>query len=357
MKLPPDMSIQNARVLIEYFHRLFLQQKMKALRVEFSGVVSFDSAGALALVELERNAKEHNVTLSLEGMSSQVRGLLSLIPQDLATKSSLIAPKRHPGVFEKVGDAAITVFYDSVFMVKFVGDICIGLFQACLHPGRVRWGDTITYMMRCGVDAVPIVLLISFLIGLIMGFQAAIQLRQFGANIFVADLVGLAQVRELGPLMTAIIVAGRSGSAFAAQIGTMKVSEEVDALSAMGLDTTRFLVVPKILALLLTLPTLALLSDAVGILGGMVVGVGSLDLTVVQYINETTKAMVLFDVFSGYLKSFVFAFLIAAVGCMRGLQVKGGAEGVGLATTSSVVSGIFLIILTDAIFTILFSYF
>jgi len=233
----------------------------------------------------------------------------------------------------------------------------VGLVSACRCPRKVRWNDTIIYMVRTGVDAVPIVALISLLVGMISGFQAAIQLRKFGANIFVADLVGLAQVRELGPLITAIIVAGRSGSAFAAEIGTMKVSEEVDALSTMGLDITRFLTVPKMLALLLTLPTLTLLSDAMGILGGLIVGVTAVDLTVTQYLRETTAAMGLFDVFSGFIKSIAFAFLVAGIGCMRGFQVKGGAEGVGMATTSAVVSGIFLIIMADAVFTILFSYF
>ncbi len=356
--LPASMDIQNAPRLMEALDSLLDAKKISTLTIDFSAVSSFDSAGALVLLELKRKAKQRTIPVVSTGMSKNIQGLLSLIHEDSLEKAMQASAirKKHREFVPKVGEASIAIVTDIRFLIAFVGDACIGLFKACLSPRKVRWSDTITTMMRSGVDALPIVLLINFLIGLIMGFQASLQLRQYGANIFVADLVGLAQVRELGPLMTAIVVAGRSGSAFAAEIGTMKVSEEVDALTTMGLDTTRFLIVPKILALLLTLPTLTLFADAVGILGGMIVGVVHLDLTVTQYWGETTKVMTLFDVFSGYFKSIVFAFLIAGVGCLRGFQVKGGAEGVGMATTSAVVSGIFLIIFSDAIFTVLFSF-
>jgi phospholipid/cholesterol/gamma-HCH transport system permease protein len=189
-----------------------------------------------------------------------------------------------------------------------------------------------------------------------MAFTAAVQLEQFGANIFVASLVSLMMTRELGPIMTAIIVAGRSGSAFAAEIGTMKVSEEVDALFTMGFDTVRFLAVPKIVATVLVVPLLTLFSDLFAILGGLVVGVFMLDLTVNSYVAQTIKTLSLFDVFFGLSKSAVFAFLIAWIGCFRGFQVKGGAASVGESTTSAVVSGIFLIILSDAIFSVILRY-
>jgi phospholipid/cholesterol/gamma-HCH transport system permease protein len=211
-------------------------------------------------------------------------------------------------------------------------------------------------MQKTGVDALPIIILISFLVGLIMAFTAAVQLEQFGANIYVASLVSLMMTRELGPIMTAIIVAGRSGSAFAAEIGTMKVSEEVDALFTMGFDTVRFLAVPKIVATVLVVPLLTLFSDLFAILGGLVVGVFMLDLTVNSYVAQTVKTLSLFDVFFGLSKSAVFAFLIAWIGCFRGFQVKGGAASVGESTTSAVVSGIFLIILSDAIFSVILRY-
>ncbi len=211
-------------------------------------------------------------------------------------------------------------------------------------------------MKKVGVDALPIVGLISFLLGLIMAFMSSVQLQQFGANIYVASLVSLAMVRELGPIMTAIIVAGRSGSAFAAEIGTMKISDEVDALFTMGFDPTRFLVVPKILASVITVPILTLFSDLFAITGGLVVGVFMLDLTTNAYMTQTLKTLTLFDIFWGFLKAAVFALLIAGIGCLRGFQVRGGAAEVGQATTSAVVSSIFLIILADAVFAVILRY-
>ncbi|HIJ20860.1 MAG TPA: ABC transporter permease, partial [Deltaproteobacteria bacterium] len=223
-------------------------------------------------------------------------------------------------------------------------------------PRRIRTDDTLLYMQRVGVDGLPIVALISFLLGLIMAFMSSVQLQQFGANIYVASLVSLAMTRELGPIMTAIIVAGRSGSSFAAEIGTMKISEEVDALFTMGLDPVRFLVVPKMLASVFMVPILILFSDIFAILGGLLVGVFMLDLTASSYINQTIKTLRLFDVFWGVLKGCVFAALIAGIGCLRGFQVRGGAASVGQATTSAVVTSLFFIILTDSIFSVILTY-
>jgi phospholipid/cholesterol/gamma-HCH transport system permease protein len=186
--------------------------------------------------------------------------------------------------------------------------------------------------------------------------MSSVQLKQFGANIYVASLVSLAMARELGPIMTAIIVAGRSGSAFAAEIGTMKISEEVDALFTMGFETTRFLVIPRIIATVLVVPVLTLFSDLFAIGGGLVVGVYMLDLTASAYIAQTVKTLTLFDVFLGFLKSGVFGLLIAWIGCLRGFQVSGGPASVGKAATSAVVSSILLIIVSDSIFSVILRY-
>ena len=186
--------------------------------------------------------------------------------------------------------------------------------------------------------------------------MSSVQLQQFGANIYVASLVSLAMTRELGPIMTAIIVAGRSGSSFAAEIGTMKISEEVDALFTMGFDPVRFLVVPKMLAAVVMVPILILFSDIFAIVGGMLVGVFMLDLTASSYINQTIKTLRLFDVFWGVLKGALFAALVAGIGCLRGFQVRGGAASVGQATTSAVVTSLFFIILTDSLFSVILRY-
>ena len=197
-------------------------------------------------------------------------------------------------------------------------------------------------------------MLITFLIGFVMAFQSAVQLKQFGANIYVADLVALSITRELGPLMTAIIVCGRSGAAFAAELGTMKVGEEIDALRTMGIGPLRFLVFPRILALVLVMPVLTLIGDLMGMLGGLVVGVVSLDLTIVGYLNQTQRALELWDVFNGLIKAGVFGLAIGLISCSQGLATTGGAEGVGRRTTTSVVASLFALILLDAAFTLTF---
>lgn len=236
----------------------------------------------------------------------------------------------------------------------FFGDALIAVAGVLRHPRTANWKDVAPTIEKTGADAVPIVALITFLIGLVMAFQGAVQLKQFGANIYVADLVGLSITRELGPLMTAIIVCGRTGASFAAEIGTMKVSEEIDALRTMGFDPMRFLVLPRTLALLVVLPLLTLLGDLIGIMGGLVVGLVSLDLTITGYLNETLKAVDLWDIMSGVIKSVLFALVIALVACQQGLATTGGAEGVGRRTTSSVVTTLFGLILVDACFTVFF---
>lgn len=217
-----------------------------------------------------------------------------------------------------------------------------------------RWANSVHQMVLIGFEAIPIVSLISLAVGIIMALQAAYQLRRVGALIYVADLVGISITRELGPLLTAIILAGRSGSAFAAEIGSMKVAEEVDALVAMGLNPVKFLVVPKMLGIMIMLPSLVLISDFVGIAGGFLIAVGSLNLGFERYLNQTVNTLVLNDVLTGLIKGLVFALIIGFVGCYEGFSVDGGAEGVGLRTTRSVVTGIFLIILADCFFTVLF---
>ena len=202
----------------------------------------------------------------------------------------------------------------------------------------------------------PLLRLISILIGLIMAFMSSLQLKQFGANIYVASLVAVALVKELGPIMTAILIAGRSGSAFAAEIGTMMVNEEVDALTTMGFDPNRFLVIPKVLASVVIVPILTVYADLLGILGGLIVGVTGLDLTFYSYVKQTMDSIKVFDIGSSLIKSLCFALLISGVVCHRGFQVRGGAEAVGEAATSAVVSAIFLIILCDSAFAIMLHY-
>jgi len=218
----------------------------------------------------------------------------------------------------------------------------------------LRWRSAVEQMVRIGFDSIPIVCTICFFVGLIMAMQSAYQLKRFGATIFVADLVAVSIIRELGPLLTAIIIAGRSGSGIAAEIGSMKVAEEIDALRTMGLNPINYLVVPRTLAMVIVLPCLTLLADVVGIIGGFLIAVTTLDISVIRYYHQTANALVLKDLTTGLIKTGFFAIIIASVGCYQGFIVEGGAEGVGKSTTSSVVVSIFLIIAADVFFTALF---
>lgn len=219
---------------------------------------------------------------------------------------------------------------------------------------KLRLRSAVDQGVRIGWDSIPIVSVIAFFVGLILAMQAAYQLKPFGATIYVANLVAVAQTRSLGPIITAIVIAGRSGSAIAAELGTMKVAEEIDALRTMGLNPVGFLVVPRVLAMSLMLPALVLIADIVGIFGAYIFSVGALDITSVRFINQTANALVIKDVLTGLVKTVIFGIIIVGVGCYQGFIVDGGAEGVGRSTTNSVVISIFMIIFADVIFTAIF---
>ncbi|MFQ5601886.1 MAG: MlaE family ABC transporter permease [bacterium] len=227
-------------------------------------------------------------------------------------------------------------------------------FMAPIKGQTIGWKSTFEQMVKIGYESIPIVGLIAFFVGLIIAMQSAYQLQQFGATIYVANLVAVSITRELSPLLTAIVVTGRNGSAITAEIGTMKVSEEIDALKTMGFNPIKFLVVPRTLAMLIMLPCLTILADFIGIVGGYVISISTLDITSVRYINQTISALVFKDLFSGLIKSVFFALIIANIGSYEGFNVEGGAEGVGKSTTKSVVTSIFLIIAADVFFTGLF---
>jgi phospholipid/cholesterol/gamma-HCH transport system permease protein len=237
--------------------------------------------------------------------------------------------------------------------VAFVGETMSALAYAVRHPSTVRWKDVWVICEKVGADALPIVALISFLLGVILAFQSAIPMKKFGAEIFVADLIGLAMLRELGPLMTAILLAGRSGAAFAAEIGTMKVNQEVDALTTMGLDPVRFLVTTRVIAAFLMTPLLTLFADLVSLIGGAMT-LQSFAIPFVTFIHEVEGIVDFSDFMAGFVKSFVFAILIAGIGCLRGLQTSAGASAVGDSATRAVVSGIILLVIVDGIFAVIY---
>jgi phospholipid/cholesterol/gamma-HCH transport system permease protein len=361
VNLQGRMDAGNAGRMIKAVKSHLENLSPSALTVNLENVTYLDDFGALVLVEIKNSIRDPQSEFRLTNARDNVKNVLSVLNFENLVRSTPFASKsltknRRPNMFLRLGEGIFRQASDLRFILLFIGSVCLAIIHIIRNPKSLRVNDTISEMEKIGVDALPIVCLISFLLGLIIAFMSSVQLRQFGANIYVASLVSLAMVRELGPIMTAIIVAGRSGSAFAAEIGTMKISEEVDALFTMGFEPTRFLVLPKLVAALITVPILTLFSNVFAIMGGLVVGVLMLDLTTNSYITQTIKTLTIFDISVGFFKSGVFAMLITMVGCLRGFQVRGGAAAVGQATTSAVVSSIFLIILSDSVFAVILRY-
>jgi phospholipid/cholesterol/gamma-HCH transport system permease protein len=351
-----NMDASNAGPMIETLSARLKKYAISSLTVDLDRVDYLDDFGTLVLAELRKMVTHGKAAFHVIHANDKIKELLSILDFDSLGEEIPIHKKRSPGIFVRLGEASFNQVSELKYCISFIGSIVLSLIHICLKPRSLRRNDTLLYMQRVGVDGLPIVGLISFLMGLIMAFMSSVQLQQFGANIYVASLVSLAMTRELGPIITAIIVAGRSGSAFAAEIGTMKISEEVDALFTMGFNPVLFLVVPKLIAAVIMVPILTLFSDLFAIIGGLIVGISMLDLTVSSYIAQTIKTLTLFDVFWGVFKSDIFAVLITWIGCLRGFQVRGGAASVGQATTSAVVSSIFLIILSDSFFSVILRY-
>jgi phospholipid/cholesterol/gamma-HCH transport system permease protein len=293
-----------------------------------------------------------SIDLQTDGLPEGAQRLLKLaaaVPGEDRTDSTL----KRPSVREQIGVEVIAAFTSGVDMVNFIGEATIAMGKLLVGKARFRKRDLFLIIQQCGAQALPIVTLISFLIGLILAFVGAVQLKMFGAEIFVADLVGIAMVREFAAVMTGIIMAGRTGAAFAAELGTMTVNEEIDAFKTLGFSPMEFLVLPRMIALALMMPLLALYANLVGILGGMIVGVGMLGITITQYWTQTQAAVGLPDLFVGLGKSAVFGVLVALAGCLRGIQCGRSSAAVGIAATSAVVTAIVAIILVDAAFAVI----
>ena len=323
----------------------------RTLTVDASGVGYCDGSGLALLVELRRRAESARAAFTLSGLDERFQTLYDqFTPQDLLPPPSA---QEKPSLPEEVGRKTAILFDDIYAQIAFVGEFATAVVRALANPRRVRWRDAVYVAETAGANAFPIIVLIGFLMGLIMAFQSAMPLKQFGAEIFVANLLALSLLRELGPLVTAIILAGRSGSSFAAEIGTMTVNEEINALVTMGLDPVRFLVVTRVFAAMAMTPLLTIFFSAAGLIGGALVML-SLGYPLVAFLNQVHLSVTLSDMFGGLFKSMVFSLLVCAIGCQRGLRTRGGASSVGQSTTSAVVSGIILIAVADGIFAVVF---
>jgi phospholipid/cholesterol/gamma-HCH transport system permease protein len=312
----------------------------------------WDSGLLTFLIKLRGLCVRRGVAFDDVNLPDGVRRLIALAtvvqPQDAGE-----GKRGRPPFLERVADLAISVWKNIVEMTAFLGEATVAFGRLMTGRARFRRSELLVVMQECGAQALPIVSLISMLVGLILAFVGAVQLTMFGAQIYVASLVGIGIVRVMGAIMTGIIMAGRTGAAFAARLGTMQVNEEIDALITLGISPVEFLVLPRILALVAMMPLLCLYSDLMGILGGLIVGVFMLDLNVTEYINMTKQAVRLQDFWIGLFHSGVFGVLVALAGCLRGLQCGRSASSVGDATTSAVVTGIVSIVVATAIITVI----
>jgi len=318
---------------------------------------ALDTAGAWVLQKLLLRLRGEGMAVSISGLRPEFAKLLEAVGQQVGAQSDTPAADARPraSMLGDVGRAAERAFEQTVALLGFVGESALALAGCIAHPARFRWRPMLYNIRSAGFDALPIVGLLSFLLGVVVAYQGADQLRQYGANIFVADLIGLSMLREFAPLITAIIVAGRSGSAYAAQIGTMAVTEEIDAMRTLGIAPLEVLVLPKLLALLVALPLLTVFADVLGVFGGMLMARAQLGVGFVEFLDRFVKAVSITAYLIGICKAPVFAAIIAVIGCFQGFRTKGGADSVGRQTTRSVVQSIFLVIVADALFSVAFS--
>ena len=330
---------------------------VQTVRLDVCSLTALDTAGAWIMRRTLTLFEGNGITSEIDGLDSAYQPLLDIV--DEADKQPHEPLREEPhfimAMFERVGRTLIDALSEAKMLVNFFGLTITTLVAAIAKPKRLRPVALINQIEQTGLNAVPIVCLLNFLIGIVIAYQGAVQLRKFGAEIFTIDGLAFGIPREIAVLITAIVVAGRSGSAFTAQIGTMQVNQEVDALRTVGLNPIEVLVLPRINALLITLPMLVFLADVAGLMGGALMSVLSLDLTVGQFMKRLEEVISLKHFLVGLVKAPVFAYIIAIVGCFEGLRVTGSAESVGKMTTKAVVESIVLVILADALFSILFS--
>lgn len=326
-------------------------------RIDLAGLEALDTVGAWLLHRLIRRLENQGGTVAIGEAAPEHRILLQrmMLPPE---RTALARP--HVPLFrafaEHIGESTVEIGREARNLVGFLGLTAVTLGRAVLRPGRIRFVSLISHLERVGLNALPIVGLLSFLIGVVLSYQGADQLRAFGAEIYSVNLVGVSVLREIGVLLTAILVAGRSGSAFTAEIGTMKVNEEVDAMKTLGLDVMEVLVLPRLLAVIIALPLLTFFADLSALVGGALMSLIVLGISLPQFLEQLRSYVTDATFWVGFIKAPFFAGLIGLVGCYEGLKVEGGADSVGRLTTKAVVESIFLVIVADAAFSILFSY-
>lgn len=349
MRLSGALTAQTVAPIWAKILDIAARQKMPALTIDAAGIQQADGTGLALLAYLVDYGKKNSLTVSVVGLSEPFNALLERL-----TAVAFVAPAQQPqsaGYFRQIARLTTALGKDLVEQIAFLGHFCCALLSIVRHR-RWRWNDFFELCRRVGADATGIVLLLGLLFGLIMAFSAAMPLRQFGVEIYVSDLVALALTRVLGPFLTAVIVAGRTGSAFAAELGTMKINNELDALAVMNLDPVRFLVVPRTVATMLMMPLLTVLTNLAGLAGCGVV-IMSIGYTMAIYLNHIENILNPTDLAVGLVKSVVFGAAIGLIGTLRGMQTQAGASAVGISATRAVVSGIVWLVILEGIFSVL----
>ena len=349
-----DWTVSHIADLDSHLRRLG-RPNAREIVIDLSGVTALDTAGAWLFHRTAKFFEDAHADISFAGGTDAYRILLDEVARN--DEPCDIEPPRKFFVLElleRVGKATVSIWDQAVSITGFFGLILLVLFRTIMNPRRLRLTSMVHHMEEAGWNAIPIVTLLTFLIGAVLAYQGSVQLKNFGAEVFTVDLISISILREIGVLITAIIVAGRSGSAYTAQIGSMKVHEEVDAMQTLALDPIEMLVLPRILALVFMLPLLVFAADLAGLAGGALVAWASLGISPTMFVNRFLENTDLLQFYIGIIKAPFFAFLIGMVGCYEGLKVEGSAESVGQRTTQSVVESIFLVIIADALFSIFF---
>jgi len=322
----------------------------KPLVWDVSEIKVFDSAGVL-LFRTFYQAFKKRVPVEIVGYTQSQKEMYEMLSSHMSEE----IPQRGEGFLAQIGKSVIVTMGDIKGFVNFLGHLFYAFFYLLTHPKQLRIKETVYHIHQSGVNALVIIAMTSFLVGMVIAYQGAVQLAKFGADIFIVDTVGISIVRELGPMITAIVIAGRSGSAYTAEIGAMKITEEISAMRTMGFDPYHFLVLPRVFALIVALPLLIFFADIVGIFGGLVASSMQLGISFDQFVSRLNEVLEVKHYILGMIKGPVFAFIIAAIGCFRGFQVSDNTESIGLHTTASVVNAIFLVIAFDAIFSVIYT--
>ncbi len=351
-----DWTVASLHDLTTKLHNLLNHYSNQAVQWDIANIGEIDSAGMMLFLHYHDLLTEKNCVVTISGATANNLRLSQLLRKHIDQKLVVDTNKESPRLFlplYKLGKLTSEFFRELLLFFSFFGETTTVFIKSLRHPSSIRFGAIIKSIEESGVRAIPIIILTSFLIGVVITYQGAVQLEKFGANIFIVEMIGISLTRELAPLITAIVVAGRTGSAYTAQLGVMKITEEMDAMRTMGFNPHHFLVIPRILALMIALPLLVFLADIVGIFAGMIISEVHLQLSFSEFFHRLQNVLAVKHVWIGLIKAPFFAFLIGIISCFRGFQVEKNTESIGRYTTISVVNAIFLVIACDAIFSVI----